>query len=188
MPTVRLITPRRFEDDRGWFCESYNASGYAALGLDDVFVQDNHSLSRATGTVRGLHFQTPDFAQAKLVRCVRGRIFDVAVDIRRGSPTYGRHVSAELTADNGTQLYVPVGFAHAFMTLEPDTEVIYKVTAFYAPQCDGGLKFDDPDIDIPWPLPAGGAIVSAKDAVLPRLRDFDSPFLYDGEPITMTEL
>lgn len=188
MSTVRLITPRRFEDDRGWFCETYNACGYAGLGLDDVFVQDNHSLSRGKGTVRGLHFQTPDFAQAKLVRCVRGAIFDVAVDVRRGSPTYGRHVSAELTADNGSQLYVPVGFAHAFMTLEPDTEVIYKVTAYYAPQCDGGLRFDDPEFDIPWPLPAGDAIVSAKDVVLPLLRDFDSPFSYDGDPLTLTEL
>lgn len=188
MPTVRLIKPRRFEDDRGWFSETYNTRAYAAFGLGDVFVQDNHSLSRPVGTVRGLHFQTPDFAQAKLVRCVRGAIFDVAVDVRRGSPTYGQHVSAELTADNGAQLYVPVGFAHAFMTLEPDTEVIYKVTAFYAPQCDGGLRYDDRDIAVPWPLPADQAILSPKDAVLPLLRDFDSPFAYDGDPLTLTEV
>lgn len=188
MPTVRLITPRRFEDDRGWFSETYNARSHARFGLEDVFVQDNHALSRPVGTVRGLHFQVPDFAQAKLVRCVRGVIFDVAVDLRRESPTYGRHVSAILTAINGAQLYVPVGFAHAFMTLEPNTEVIYKVTAFYAPQCDGGLRFDDADIAVPWPLPADQTIVSAKDAALPPLRDFVSPFDYDGQPLTLTEL
>lgn len=188
MPTVRLITTRRFDDDRGWFSESYNACAYSGVGLNDVFVQDNHSLSRAIGTVRGLHFQTPTFAQAKLVRCVRGRIFDVAVDVRRGSPTYGRYVSAELTADNGAQLYMPVGFAHAFMTLEPDTEVMYKVTAFYAPQNDGGLRYDDPDIAVAWPLPAEQVVLSPKDAELPLLRDFLSPFDYDGDPLTLTEL
>ena len=187
IPDLLIIEPRVFGDDRGFFMESWNAATFREAGLDLHFVQDNHSRS-AKGVLRGLHFQTPTFAQAKLVRCVRGRIFDVAVDVRRGSPTYGRYVSAELTADNGAQLYMPVGFAHAFMTLEPDTEVMYKVTAFYAPQNDGGLRYDDPDIAVAWPLPAEQVVLSPKDAELPLLRDFLSPFDYDGDPLTLTEL
>jgi dTDP-4-dehydrorhamnose 3,5-epimerase len=186
MTTVRLIRPRRFEDDRGWFCETWNARTFAGLGLDDGYVQDNHSLSRSVGTVRGLHFQKPPCGQAKLVRCVRGAIFDVAVDIRAGSPTYGAYVSMKLTAENGDQLYIPIGFAHGFMTLSPDTEVVYKVTDFYAPQCDAGLRFDDPDIAVAWPHAA--AIVSAKDRDLPPLKDFKSPFAYDGQPLTLSEV
>lgn len=188
MATVRLIKPRRIEDDRGWFCETWSARAYAGLGLDDHYVQDNHSLSRAIGTVRGLHFQTPPFAQAKLVRCVRGAIFDVAVDIRAGSPSHGAHVSAELTADGGAQLYVPVGFAHGFMTLKPDTEVVYKMTAAYAPEHDRGIRFDDPVIRIEWPLPVTKAVGSPKDRDLPLLSDFVSPFTYDGQPLTLTEI
>jgi dTDP-4-dehydrorhamnose 3,5-epimerase len=183
MPRVLLIKPRRFADERGWFSETYSRRHATALGVPDEFVQDNHSLSRATGTVRGLHFQTPPHGQGKLVRCTAGRIRDYAVDIRRGSPTYGRHLSVELSAANGWQLYVPVGFAHGFVTLEPDCEVVYKVTSYYAPAHDGGLRFDDSEIGIDWPLPPTGATVSDKDGRLPGFHAFDSPFPYDGDPL-----
>lgn len=183
MARVILLKPRRFGDDRGWFSETYSRRAAEAAGIADEFVQDNHSLSRPAGTIRGLHFQTPPHGQGKLVRCTRGRIMDYAVDIRRGSPTYGRHVAAELTAENGHQLWVPVGFAHAFCTLEPDCEVVYKVTDYYAPQNDGGLRWDDPEIGIAWPLPASGPVLSEKDTKLPTLAEFDSPFAYDGEPL-----
>lgn len=186
---VRLIRPKRFEDARGWFCETYSTGAFARLGIPDVFVQDNHSLSRPVGTVRGLHFQTPPAGQAKLVRCVRGRILDVAVDVRAGSPTYGRWVAAELSAENGHQLFVPVGFAHGFATLEPDTEVAYKVSALYAPACDGGIRWDDPALGIDWRLPAGVApVLSPKDAALPLLAEFDSPFAYDGVPLAPLDI
>lgn len=181
MPLL-LLTPRRFEDSRGWFSETWHRERLAAHGIGD-FVQDNQSLSRPAGTVRGLHFQTPPHAQAKLVRCIAGRIWDVAVDVRRGSPTYGQWRAAELSAANGHQLHIPTGFAHGFVTLEPDSEVLYKVSAHYAPQADGGIGWDDPALGIPWPLPAGGATISDKDAALPRLADFDSPFPYDGTPL-----
>lgn len=188
MATVRLIEPRRFGDGRGWFCETWNARTFARLGLHDAYVQDNHSLSRLAATVRGLHFQVPDFAQAKLVRCVRGSIFDVAVDVRAGSPTFGQHVAAELTAEAGAQLYVPAGFAHGFMTLEPDTEVAYKVTTFYSAACDSGIRFDDPDLGIAWPCRIKDALASPRDRALPLLKDFASPFAYDGEPLSLTRL
>ena len=178
-----LLKPKRFADERGWFSETYNRREATELGIADEFVQDNHSLSRPAGTLRGLHFQTPPQAQAKLVRCVKGRIKDYAVDIRRGSPTYGRHVAAELTAENGWQLYVPVGFAHGFVTLEADCEVVYKVSAYYAPAHDAGLRWDDPVIGIAWPLPPSGPVLSPKDEALPLLAQFDSPFPYDGEPL-----
>lgn len=178
-----LFQNRRFSDDRGWFSEVYCAPRFRAAGLDVDFVQDNHSFSVHPGTIRGLHFQTPPHAQGKLVRCTRGSIQDYAVDIRRGSPTYGRFVEAELTAGNGRQLYVPVGFAHAFVTLEPDVEVTYKVTDVYAPACDSGVVWNDPDIGIGWTLPDSGAVLSAKDVVLPKLADLESPFDYDGEPL-----
>ncbi|ADL00472.1 dTDP-4-dehydrorhamnose 3,5-epimerase [Brevundimonas subvibrioides] len=178
-----LYESRRFGDDRGWFTETYSERALADRGVSDRFVQDNQSLSIAPGTVRGIHFQRPPFAQAKLVRCLRGRIMDYAVDLRRGSPTYGDWVSAELTADNGLQLYVPVGYGHAFVTLEPRTEVVYKVNAVYAADCDGGIVWDDPDIGIEWSLPPSGPLLSEKDRQLPRLADFDSPFDYDGRPL-----
>jgi dTDP-4-dehydrorhamnose 3,5-epimerase len=181
--TVQLIQPSRFGDERGWFMETYSAPRLAALGVDLAFVQDNHSYSRPAGTLRGVHFQRPPHAQAKLVRCLRGRIMDYAVDLRRGSPTYGRHIAVELSADNAAQLFIPVGFGHAFITLEPDVEVAYKVSDIYAPQCDGGIAWDDPTLAIDWPLPPGGPVLSAKDAALPRLADFDSPFDYDGHPL-----
>jgi dTDP-4-dehydrorhamnose 3,5-epimerase len=182
LPT-KLIRPRRFGDERGWFAETYNRKAFAALGVDVDFCQDNHSMSRPVGVLRGLHFQAPPQAQAKLVRCVRGRIWDVAVDVRAGSPTYGQSVSAELSAENGLQLYVPVGFAHGFITLEPDSEVLYKASAFYAPDCEGGLIWDDPDLGLEWPAPETGPVLSEKDKLLPRLRDFVSPFGYDGTPM-----
>jgi dTDP-4-dehydrorhamnose 3,5-epimerase len=182
IPAVLAITPRRHADERGFFSETYSRRSLAEHGLDDDFVQDNHALSRRKGTVRGLHFQTPPHAQAKLVRVVRGAIYDVAVDLRRGSPSYGRFVSAVLSAENGLQLYVPVGFAHGLCTLEDDTEVLYKVTDFYAPAHDGKLRWDDPDIGIPWPLDGAAPVLSEADAAAPGLAAFDSPFAYDAGP------
>ena len=179
---VRLISTKRFGDERGWFTETYNQEGFAKLGIHDVFRQDNHSMSAEPGVLRGLHFQRPPHAQAKLVRCVRGSIFDVAVDVRKGSPTYGKWFSAVLSAENGKQLYVPIGFAHGFVTTEPFTEVQYKVNALYAPSAEGGVIWNDPSLAIPWPLPPGGPSLSPKDIVLPTLAELDSPFAYDGEP------
>ena len=180
--SVQLLRPRRFGDARGWFTEVYNRDTFAGLGIAQTFVQDNHSLSVPAWTLRGLHFQTPPRGQDKLVRCIRGRIFDVAVDVRTGSPTYGQWVGAELSADNGHQLFIPIGFAHGFVTLEPDCEVTYKCSDLYAPDHDGGIRWDTAGID--WPIPAGAAPeLSAKDAVLPPLSTFDSTFPYDGRPL-----
>lgn len=179
LPGVLLITPRRFGDHRGYFCETYNERAFHEAGISERFVQDNHSLSTQPATVRGLHFQTPPAAQAKLVRCVRGAIFDVAVDIRRHSPTYGQWVGYELSAETGAQLYVPAGFAHGFMTLRPETEVLYKCSALYAPESEGALLWSDPEIGIDWPLPAA-SVLSEKDAVAPRLADLQSPFDWEG--------
>jgi len=176
IPDVKLISPQKFGDHRGFFSETYSKRGLAEAGIALDFVQDNHSLSAAKGTMRGLHFQTPPFAQDKLVRVTRGAILDVAVDIRRGSPTYGQHVSVELSADNWHQLLVPIGFAHGFMTLEPDTEVLYKVTNVYAPECDRGLLWNDPDLGIAWPTAATDAVLSDKDRKHPRLRDLTDAF------------
>lgn len=176
IPAVKIITTRRFGDERGFFTETWNRRRFAEAGIDLDFVQDNHSLSGPAGTVRGLHFQSPPFAQDKLVRVVRGRILDVAVDIRRSSPTYGRHVAVELSAGNGRQLLVPVGFAHGFCTLEPDTEVVYKVTAYYAPEHDHGLAFDDPDLAIDWPVARAAAVLSDKDRTHPRLAELPEYF------------
>ena len=183
MGGVRLIRAKKFVDERGWFFETYSVNAFTAAGVDCVFVQDNQSYSRAQGTVRALHYQRPPHAQGKLVRCVRGAILDVAVDLRRGSPTYGGHVSVELTGENGDQLFVPAGFAHGFVTLEPDTEVAYKVTMPYAPSSEGGLLWNDPALGIPWPLPASGAVVSQRDRELPLCSQFESPFDYDGDPL-----
>lgn len=186
MPVVR-ITPKRFQDARGWFSETWRRDRYFAAGIDVEFVQDNQSYSGPSGTLRGIHFQTPPFAQAKLVRCLRGRIWDVAVDLRAGSPTFGQWVAAELSAERGEQLFVPAGFGHAFLTLEPDTEVAYKVDAVYAPECDGGIAWNDPDLAIDWPLPGAAPELSDKDARLPLLKDFVSPFAYDGRPLQLTD-
>lgn len=181
---VLLIKPKRHGDARGWFTETYNRDTFTALGISCTFVQDNHSLSVPAFTLRGLHFQTLPRAQDKLVRCIRGRIYDVAVDVRKGSPTYGQWVGAELSAENGHQLFIPVGFAHGFVTLEADCEVTYKCSDTYAPDHDGGIRWDDPAIGIDWRIPAGTTLeLSAKDAVQPLLADFDSPFPYDGRPL-----
>lgn len=176
LPDVKLITPTKHADDRGFFIETYNLETMRANGLDQVYVQDNHSLSRPVGTVRGLHFQLAPFAQAKLVRVLRGAIFDVAVDIRAGSPTYGQHVGVTLTADDPTQILVPVGFAHGFCTIAPDTEVAYKVTNVYSRDHDRGLAWDDPDLDIAWPVDPAAALLSDKDRRNPRLRDLEAAF------------
>ncbi|WMS40975.1 dTDP-4-dehydrorhamnose 3,5-epimerase [Acuticoccus sp. MNP-M23] len=176
IPEVLLIQPRRFGDDRGWFEETWNRKTLAAEGVDMEFVQDNQSLSRSVGTIRGLHFQAPPFAQAKLVRVAQGRIHDFAVDIRRSSPTYGKWVGAELSAENGTQLLVPQGFAHAFVTREPDTVVCYKVDGFYDKASEGGIRFDDPDLAIDWGVPQSDVILSDKDLTLGRLADLPAIF------------
>ena len=173
---VKLLIPRKHGDRRGFFSEVYNQRALAQAGIDVEFVQDNHSLSAEKGTMRGLHFQAPPFAQDKLVRVVRGAVFDVAVDLRRASPTYGRHVSAVLSAEAWNQLLVPTGFAHGFMTLEPDTEVIYKVSNYYAPEHDKGLLWNDPALGIAWPIPEADAILSDKDRGQPRLAELVTPF------------
>ena len=175
-----LYSPQRFGDNRGWFTESYNARNLADAGIRDRFVQDNHSYSSEPGTLRGIHFQTPPFAQAKLVRCIRGRIWDVAVDLRAGSPSYGTWRGVELSAENGHQLYVPTGFGHAFVTLTTDCEILYKVNDYYAPDHEGGIRWDDADLAIAWPLESA-PVLSGKDADLPPLSAFDSPFAYDGD-------
>ena len=177
---VMLIAPRRFADSRGFFSETWNAGLLIQNGIKTTFVQDNQSLSKLTGTIRGLHFQSPPHAQDKLVRCGRGSLFDVAVDIRKGSPTYGDWVGVELSAENGKQLLVPKGFLHGFVTLELDTEILYKCSDYYAPECDGAIRFDDPDIGIDWGISSDDAILSNKDAEAPFLKDFDSPFTYEA--------
>ena len=180
IPDVMVLTPKRFGDERGFFTETWSRRVYAAAGIDVDFVQDNHSLSRAAGVIRGLHFQVAPSPQGKLVRVVRGRILDVAVDLRHGSPTFGQFVTAELSAENGRQMWVPVGFAHGFCTLDPDTEVIYKVTAYYDAAADKGLAFDDPALAIPWPVAPADATVSEKDRHHPRLADLPVHFHAGG--------
>jgi dTDP-4-dehydrorhamnose 3,5-epimerase len=173
---VKIVTPKKFGDHRGFFSEVYNEATWRAAGLDIRFVQDNHSLSAEAGTIRGLHFQIAPHAQAKLVRAVRGRILDVAVDLRRSSPTFGRHFATELSADNWAQLFVPVGFAHGFCTLTEDVEVLYKVSELYSAAHDRGLAWDDPDLAIAWPVVAQSAVLSDKDRRWPRLRDLKETF------------
>ena len=170
-----FFTPKRFGDHRGFFGETYSRRLYAEMGIKVDFVQDNHSLSHAIGTLRGLHFQAPPCAQGKLVRCGRGAIFDVAVDIRRGSPTYGQWEGYELTADNGHQLYVPAGYAHGFVTIAPDSEIVYKCTDYYSPEAEGAVRWNSCGIE--WPL-SGDPILSDKDSIAPALVDFESPFIY----------
>lgn len=173
---IKIIEPRVFNDARGAFCESWSRRAFAEAGIACDFVQDNHAWSTSKGTVRGLHFQNPPHAQGKLVRVTRGAIYDVAVDLRRKSPSFGQHVGAILSASNGKQIWVPEGFAHGYMTLEPDTEVFYKVTDYYAPGTEGGLLWNDPALDISWPVEGSAAILSEKDVQLPPLRDLASPF------------
>jgi dTDP-4-dehydrorhamnose 3,5-epimerase len=180
LPDVLILTPNRFGDARGFFCESWSAARMADAGLHFDFVQDNHSLSEQVGTVRGLHYQAPPHAQAKLVRCGRGRLLDVAVDIRKGSPMFGKWVAEELSFENGKQLLIPRGFLHGFVTLEPDTEIIYKCDDVYAPECDGAVRFDDPDIGIDWSIDSNKAVLSEKDEKAVSMKDLDSPFIYEG--------
>ena len=180
---MKLIEPNRFGDERGWFAETYHQARYADVGVEVAFCQDNLAFSRQSLVLRGLHFQRPPQAQAKLVQCVRGRIWDVGVDIRLGSPTFGNWQAAELSADNALQMFVPVGFAHGYLTLEPDSMVAYKVSDYYAPECEGGLAWNDPDVAIDWPLQAETPILSDKDRRLSDLAGFASPFTYDGNPL-----
>jgi dTDP-4-dehydrorhamnose 3,5-epimerase len=179
---VLIIEPAIHRDARGFFSETFNARALAAAGVSCTFVQDNHVLSRARGVVRGLHFQAPPYAQSKLVRVTRGSIFDVAVDIRVGSPTFGHHVSAVISAENWRQLWIPVGFAHGYCTLEPDTEVVYKVTDYYAPASERSIRWNDPELAIAWPVAESAAGLSSKDAVAPQFSDLVSPFRYVASP------
>jgi dTDP-4-dehydrorhamnose 3,5-epimerase len=176
IPDVILIRVRKFSDSRGHFLETFRESHFAELGVECDFVQDNQAFSAQAGTIRGLHLQVPPHAQAKLVRVLRGAIYDVAVDLRRGSSTYGKWCGARLTADNGEQIFVPRGFAHGYCTLEPETVVAYKVDAYYAPHSEAGLIWNDPDLGIDWTIPASSVLVSEKDGRLPPLRSFDTPF------------
>jgi len=171
IPDIVRITPPRHGDARGFFSETFHARRFAAAGIAGPFVQDNHSLSAARGTVRGLHLQIAPSAQGKLVRVTRGAIWDVAVDVRHGSPTYGHHAAAILSAENWHQLWIPSGFLHGFCTLEPDTEVLYKVTAEYDRDTERGVRWDDPTLAIPWPVDPATALLSEKDRTLPRLAD-----------------
>ncbi|NTT87271.1 dTDP-4-dehydrorhamnose 3,5-epimerase [Tabrizicola fusiformis] len=180
LPGVLILTPRRFADDRGFFSEVWNRESLRKLGIDIDFVQDNHSLSRPVGTVRGLHYQSPPHAQDKLVRCGAGVVFDVAVDARVGSPTYGKWVGVELSAENGRQLLIPKGFLHGFVTRAPNSELLYKCSDVYAPDCDGAVHFADPDLGIDWGIAADQAVLSPKDAAAPRFADFRSPFKFGG--------
>ncbi len=180
---LKVITPRRIEDERGFFSESYNRARMAEHGILTEFLQDNHSMSRAVGTVRGLHYQSPPHAQAKLVRCGRGRLFDVAVDIRVGSPSYGKWYGIELSHENGAQLLVPVGFLHGFVTREPDTEIIYKCSDYYAPECDGAVRFDDPAIGVEWGISDAQAMVSDKDQAAPLLAEINNKFLFESDDL-----
>ena len=180
LPGVVVIKPKRFTDGRGFFSESWNSNTLTKQGINTTFVQENQSLSRTVGTIRGLHYQSPPHAQDKLVRCGRGALLDVAVDIRKGSATYGEWIAVELSAENGKQLLIPKGFLHGFVTLEPDTEILYKCSDYYAPECDGAIRFDDPDIGVDWGIPADQAELSEKDASAPFLKDFDSPFTFEA--------
>lgn len=179
LSSVVLLVPKRHQDERGFFTETWNRRQMENADIHIDFVQDNLSLSAQVGTVRGLHFQAPPHAQGKLVRCGHGALFDVAVDIRLGSPTYGQWAGYTLSAENGAQLYIPVGFAHGFATLEPDSEIIYKCSDYYVPEAEGSLRWDDPDIGINWPL-TGAPVLSEKDAAAPLLADFNSPFTFEG--------
>jgi dTDP-4-dehydrorhamnose 3,5-epimerase len=176
IPDVLIVKPKKYGDHRGFFSETFKNAALREHGVALDWIQDNHSFSAARGVVRGLHFQRAPKAQAKLLRVTRGAILDVAVDVRKASPTYGQHVAVELSADNWTQLYVPVGFAHGFCTLTENTEVLYKVSAEYGPAEEGGLVWDDPDLGIAWPIRAEEATLSARDLEWPRFKDFVSPF------------
>jgi len=179
IPDVKILQPVQHGDHRGFFSETYSARAFSEVGISAVFVQDNHSLSADAGTLRGLHFQIGPFAQDKLVRVTQGSIFDVVVDIRAGSPTYGQHVSAIISAKKWNQIWVPKGFAHGLVTLEPNTQVLYKVTNFYAADCDKGLLWNDPDLDIDWPVAESDVILSEKDKAHPKLSNLPHHFSFE---------
>jgi dTDP-4-dehydrorhamnose 3,5-epimerase len=179
LPGVRILTPRRLGDERGYFAETYHRRRFEESGITGDWVQENHAASTAVGTVRGLHYQLPPFAQAKLIRVTRGAALDVVLDIRRGSPTFGRHVAVELRAGDGRQLMVPAGFAHGYCTLEPDTEILYRVDAYYSPDHERGIRWDDPALGIDWPVTAADVVLSDKDRGLPPLHR--QPDLFDLE-------
>lgn len=181
--SLMVIIPNRFKDSRGWFTETWHAQKFSKVGIDSDFCQDNQSYSLFQGTLRGLHFQKPPFAQSKLVQCLQGRIFDVAVDVRRSSPTFGKWFGLELSADDGRQLFIPAGYAHAFVTLEDHCMVAYKVDAPYSSSHDGGIAWNDPAIGIKWPFDQE-PILSAKDSALPLLEEMDFDFPYDGVPLS----
>lgn len=183
LPGLMLLEPRVFEDERGFFLESYNRDRFSDAGIDCEFMQDNHAFSRVPGVLRGFHFQAPPAAQSKLVWVVAGKVLDVVVDLRVGSPTYGKTYSAELSGSNQRRLFVPKGFGHAYVVLEPDTHFMYKVDAPYAPQTEGGIAWDDPDLDVDWRDAFGpeGPVLSPKDSELPRLAGFQSPFRFTEE-------
>lgn len=178
LPGVLILAPRRFGDARGYFSETWNRARMAEHGITTDFVQDNQSYSAPVGTLRGLHFQAPPRAQDKLVRVTRGAVLDVAVDIRRGSPTYGQWVAVELSEENGLQLLIPKGFLHGFVTRTPGTEFLYKCSDYYAPETEGAVRFDDPDLGIDWGIDAQEAILSDKDASAPGFADLDTPFVF----------
>ena len=185
---IFVLETRRFADERGWFSETYSAGKLRSIGITDVFVQDNQSFSLASGTLRGLHFQTPPHGQAKLVRCATGCFLDVVVDVRQGSPTFGQSLTVELSAENGQQIYIPVGFAHGFVTLVPNTEICYKVSCAYSPESDAGIRWNDPALVIDWGLLGTEPVISAKDRQLPLFSDWNSPFSYDGIPMSLTRV
>ena len=182
IPDVKLVLPRKHGDHRGFFSEVFRDDAFAAAGIHGPWIQDNHSFSADVGTIRGLHFQGPPHGQAKLMRVTRGAILDVAVDLRIGSPWFGQHIAVRLSAAEWNQLWVPVGFAHGFCTLEPDTEVLYKVTAYYSPESDRGVRWDDPDIGIEWPVTPGTERMSEKDRQMPLLRELPEIFRYEERP------
>ena len=175
-----LITPTKRLDARGFFSEIYRKESLQAAGISTEFVQDNHVFSVRSGVLRGMHFQAPPHAQGKLVRCTRGTILDVAVDIRKGSPTFGRHVAVELSASNWKQLWIPPGFAHGYLTLEANAEVIYKVTDYWAPQCERGLAWNDPEVGIDWGMPEGQLTLAEKDRSNPRLSELELVFRFEN--------
>ena len=173
---VKVICPRKFVDERGYFSEVWNKKTLFEEGIDVQFVQDNISLSINALMIRGLHFQKPPYAQAKLLRCIKGKVMDIAVDIRKGSPTYGKHIAVELSGENKRQLFIPKGMAHGFSVLKENTVFAYKVDNIYIPEYDSGIRYDDKDLDLDWCLNENEIILSAKDQNLPCLKDFDSPF------------
>ena len=181
IPEVKVIRPKKHSDTRGFFSETFSQRDLQDAGIDIAFVQDNHTFSAEKGTVRGLHFQTPPFAQDKLVRVVRGAIFDVAVDLRVGSPTYSQHVSAIISAEEWNQILIPVGFAHGLVTLEPNTEILYKVSNYYSPEHDKGILWNDPALELEWPVDEAEAVLSDKDKRHPKLADLPGNFSYETE-------